>query len=584
MFSSSVTVAGGSICLGCQLRAVTRRAAPVLAAAAAAAAQSHDRRRQYASEATKSDSDNDLVAVLNAQKHQEEAQKRNKHASRARRAPDDDWDGLSGQKKASPKPEPAGSSPRQAPSNYHLADILNKQKHSEKKTGKPRRSSLSETATNDWLFEDDRENLNDTKPARSRRDAPLSFPGFPPRSSPEDHNKDARERNARHYDAQDCSAHNHDAWEQATQDSDGGPPFRRVGENRGTSRYEDHEFAAEAAKYRPSKRPGEPNSYRKGDSRLVEDVNKLSGQTLGKPAEVIVLRDGGQWRRRAFREDKRPVDLGFNLTQTDQEEGLGLDLVMDNIEELRPMHRILPSTEFKAVFDLLLNGFTSTQLESYVERQHTREEEGDESPLVESIPDDLSTTRPWILEQSAWSPDVKGALQDIPHPLKGYILKSMPPKQRLVMLLMRECWGMSVQEVMDGQGVLEARLRDTEFKLLTCKCHHRPFYSALKLMKPIVTVGNQRWLRSILRIHLSPGGGKSIQVVKSRNAIRIVAPKVVAESCLKALDETLQKTKTRTIRMVQVPMKHLTANMLEELGRLTNSVVKSHAAQKEVRG
>lgn len=601
MFSSSVTVAGGSVCLGCQLRAVTRRAVPALAGAGAAHVQAQpqaqlgtvDTRRQYASEATKSDPGNDLAAILHAQKHQEDARRRKRPAFRSGRAPVDDWDRPAQPSKSKSKKEnknkietggtlhESAASPRwQEPFAYDPSDSLNKRQHREQSESPPQASP------DDWLFQleqKDENYENDTKPIRSRRDDTLSSPGTGRRLSLEEHDE------AQGSCAPDDGAQYHDAQVQDSESS-----FRRVGERQGENsserdipRYEDERFAAEAAKYRSSRRSGEPNTYRKGDTRLVEKVNKLSGQTLGKPAEVIVLRDDGQWRRKPLKEDKGPVDTSFNLeTQADQEEGLDLDLVLDNIEGLRPVHRILPSSEFKAVFDSLLSGFNSIQLESYVERHQTREEEGGEAPST-GVASDVSaaSTRPWILGQSAWTPDVKGAVQDLPAPLKGYILKSMPPKQRLVMMLMRECWDMSVQEVMDGQGTLEVRLRDTEFKLLTCKYCHRPDQlGVMTLTVGFTTVGAQRWLQTILRIHLSPGGGKSIQVVKSRNAIRIIAPKVVAEACLKAINDTLQKMKTKTFRRDSIPMERLSADMLEEVGSLTNSVVRFNGARKQVSG
>lgn len=39
------------------------------------------------------------------------------------------------------------------------------------------------------------------------------------------------------------------------------------------------------------------------------------------------------------------------------------------------------------------------------------------------------------------------------------------------------------------------------------------------------------------------------------------------------IGETLQKIKTETLKLDQVPMQRLDAGILEELGRITNSVV-----------
>lgn len=99
----------------------------------------------------------------------------------------------------------------------------------------------------------------------------------------------------------------------------------------------------------------------------------------------------------------------------------------------------------------------------------------------------------------------------------------------------------------------------------------------------MITVGNQRFLQLISRVQLGQGGGRSIQVIKPRRAIQILAPKAVAESCLKALDATLQKTRTKSFTLEKLDVKNLSSEMLEELGRITNSLVKLNEARQEVR-
>lgn len=99
----------------------------------------------------------------------------------------------------------------------------------------------------------------------------------------------------------------------------------------------------------------------------------------------------------------------------------------------------------------------------------------------------------------------------------------------------------------------------------------------------MITVGKQRFLQLISRVQLGQGGGRSIQVIKPRRAIQILAPKAVAESCLKALDETLQKIRTKSFTLDKLPVKKLSSEMLEELGRITNSLVTMNEARQEVR-
>lgn len=85
-------------------------------------------------------------------------------------------------------------------------------------------------------------------------------------------------------------------------------------------------------------------------------------------------------------------------------------------------------------------------------------------------------------------------------------------------------------------------------------------------------VGTQRFLRITSERFLKEAG-QQIEVRRSRNLVRITAPKPVAETCVHALGETLQKIKTKTLKLDQAPMQRLDAGILEELGRITNSVV-----------
>lgn len=78
-------------------------------------------------------------------------------------------------------------------------------------------------------------------------------------------------------------------------------------------------------------------------------------------------------------------------------------------------------------------------------------------------------------------------------------------------------------------------------------------------------------MRRISRTFLKDG--QQIEVRRSSNLVRITAPKPVAETCVHELDETLQKIKTKTLRLDQIPTQRLGSGILEELGRITNSVV-----------
>ncbi|KAI7784654.1 hypothetical protein LA080_009591 [Diaporthe eres] len=313
---------------------------------------------------------------------------------------------------------------------------------------------------------------------------------------------------------------------------------------------------------------GRKREHRRGDMVLVEDASKLGVDSFGKAAEVIVLRDGRQWVRRASpveASSEETMDSGLRIEELlDEQDVLSLDDVVKNIHGLKPERQIVSAREFKSLFSTLLNGFTILQLEKYVvwhreqsilERIKDEVFGENETPSEEAtIPEDVLPQRreyAWMTEQAHWTPYVDGAVEEAQYPLAGYIMKKMPPKQRLVVQLMRECWDISIQELLDGNGRVDIRVRDLEFKLLT--------------------LGTQRSLQRISRLFLKEG--QQIEVRRSSNLVRIIAPKPVAETCVHAISETLQKIKTETLKLDQVPMQRLDAGILEELGGITNSVV-----------
>ncbi|KAG6367186.1 hypothetical protein INS49_001371 [Diaporthe citri] len=313
---------------------------------------------------------------------------------------------------------------------------------------------------------------------------------------------------------------------------------------------------------------GRKKEHRRGDMVLVEDASKLGVLSFGKAAEVIVLRDGRQWARRAApveASSEENTDSGLKIEEfLDEQDVLSLDDVVKNIHGLKPERQIMSAREFKSLFSTLMDGFTILQLEKYVvwhreqsilERIKDEVFDENETPSEEpTIPEDVLPKRReygWLTEQAHWTPYVDGAVEEAQYPLAGYIMKKMPPKQRLVVQLMRECWDISMQELLDGNGRVDIRVRDLEFKLLT-----------LGSQKPLQRI-SWRFLKE----------GQQIEVRRSSNLIRITAPKPVAETCVHALGETLQKIKTKTFKLDQVPMQRLDAGILEELGRITNSVV-----------
>lgn len=532
MFSSSVTGAG-SICLGCQLRAVTRRAAPILAASAGGHTPTPIRRRRYASDSSEPASSNDdfLTTVLSEQRHDDsyevpkpKKKKAPAHRVKSKKQRDAFADTFNGQIHREPSPFISGhdvgfedvwdQDPELAKGKTEPEDTLGKSDGKAEPAPVEHESDeidygsstpeadlyLANYSWNRLSASELRQQYADRKyrPPKKTQPQPQEEPAAPvrdvskkSRTKPQDQRAEkiptlgesmprkSREKHTDNLydwgqaDSSDIQHHSDTVFDlgegtatalQEPQDDIG----YDWGEGTLTQSQEPHMEEPEDVAI---EEPKEPiiRHYRKGDTRLVEDLPQLPVETLGQDASVIVLREQGLWKRRQFKEESGPADSGLRIQDhVDQEQGLSLDIILENIDGLQPEHRILPARDFKDIFDILMQGFTTMHLETYINRHRQRLAEGDETPFLGVIPDEI-ISRPWIVSQSRWIPDVMGAVADVADPLKGYILKTMPPKQRLVMQLMRECWGMSVQELLYGQGILDLEVRDLEFRLLTCR-------------------------------------------------------------------------------------------------------------------
>lgn len=401
MFSSSA--AGGSICLGCQLRAVTRRVAAPIASPAAQTRIRNRRRRYFASKAAKA-TENDLFSELRAAESTEIQHTKPKAHRKGTQA--DDWE------------------PTEFPATHNVEDGLEKYD----KGGLTGSNNLTDSI------------YNQSDPMRLDDFLHQAIEG----------QGDSKDGSEFLYSQPEPAPQRDSSTEQAMEDENMVVRRMAIGVD--------------------WTEPVRPKTYWKGGTKLVQDLRELTVDTLGRKADIIVLKDGGQYKRKK----SPPVDDSSRRNEAsfeefiDQEPGLDMDTIMQNIEEFRPEHRIMPAREFKVLFDRLMDAFTSPQIAEYVTRYQQRVEQGDESPFAGTLPSNGSVL-PWIVSEMRWIPEVRGAVPNVDSSLQGYILKSMPAKQRRVMQLMRQCWGMSVQELTHGSGALEVQVRDLEFKLLTSK-------------------------------------------------------------------------------------------------------------------
>jgi hypothetical protein len=93
-------------------------------------------------------------------------------------------------------------------------------------------------------------------------------------------------------------------------------------------------------------------------------------------------------------------------------------------------------------------------------------------------------------------------------------------------------------------------------------------------------VGTRKYLRDIARRSL--GSGNQIEAVIPRKTISILAQKAAAESILMEINKTLSCSKTIQIDTDLFSSKSMDPELLEEVGRLANTLVRLDSSGKKV--
>ncbi|KAK4043814.1 mitochondrial inner-membrane-bound regulator-domain-containing protein [Parachaetomium inaequale] len=316
------------------------------------------------------------------------------------------------------------------------------------------------------------------------------------------------------------------------------------------------------ADYRKSHRRQLPQKriYKSRGQIVSPEPEGLSIDILGKPGSAIVLRETPGRKKKPKVQHHMPDDDAADAQVdpasllVDEEAAAVSEDILLNIHELKPEGtRILTDRQFTQLKNTLVDGFTSAQLTRYVREYETIQQLSQE---VDHAPE----AAPWILERQPWVPTVRKAVADVDPYLEGYITKGMVPKTRLVVRLMRECWGVSNQKVLDQDGYLSIRLRDVEFSLLT--------------------LGNRRWLEGTPRTILAQV--KEVKLIRETRLVSVVAPRHAAESIIDRVHEVLAKARTSDFDADLVSTKPLEPGVLEEVGRMTNTVTRLDPSGKKV--
>lgn len=223
-----------------------------------------------------------------------------------------------------------------------------------------------------------------------------------------------------------------------------------------------------------------------------EASEKLSIDSLGKSSEVIVLRDVPKRKKKRTQSEaevsaspvKTPTGSTAPASLTAKEiesyadkriRKVPQDEVNASIEKVRPGEdeNVVTKKEFETKAKELFDAFNIAQLRGYIRSYSKRTTALPSSAESQSNTKSgtgirIVTCTPWHTGTSKLEirlPVVENARQ---------LLRRMPPKQLVIEQILRDCWGLRVEEEEDATGELEILLRPDQFGLLLTKStvHH----------------------------------------------------------------------------------------------------------------
>ncbi|CZR51415.1 uncharacterized protein PAC_01291 [Phialocephala subalpina] len=276
-----------------------------------------------------------------------------------------------------------------------------------------------------------------------------------------------------------------------------------------------------------------------------EDLEELRGATtLGDKAKVIVLRDSilSKYTLQEFKAKKiKPKHINI-LGQLAEERGLvGEDEVTDNINAFRPKEGEYPQ-DLHGITDLvneIVESFTTPQLENYIKNFEGRRQQEKSDNVWKANDPNAPITR-----ITPWQPTVSDIEDHFDNdPLRGYVLQSHNPKQRLVLRLMRECWMFELPELSDGIGQFEVRVRSDDLDLLL--------------------FGHNSILNTIHTTYL-PNAEERLEVFRSRNTIRVTTTHAKKYAIVDAIQQAVDSIKRGTFNLNGLIPRGADSKKLEE--------------------
>lgn len=238
---------------------------------------------------------------------------------------------------------------------------------------------------------------------------------------------------------------------------------------------------------------------------LRESSASLNIDTLGTPSEIIILRDAGFTHEEAKKINSTKVDV-------QKLKGLSKDEILASIQEendipptqeevnqsitsLQPpkpsdtvKSSYVSKLEYDKLFEQLSSGFTYGQLFRYIKEAHPESGAGlkrhkwTQGPLnvyqwvpgIKPIDQRLCDAATADKEEQRMS---DGASMKTFEGKERNTLKAASPKGRLVERILKDCWGVQINEIVDSIGQLDVALNRHSIELLESggkKHHSRP--------------------------------------------------------------------------------------------------------------
>lgn len=206
--------------------------------------------------------------------------------------------------------------------------------------------------------------------------------------------------------------------------------------------------------------------------KLQENVQELGVKSLGGSANAVVLQDSKftYYTHEAKIEDLtvERVDIGKRL---DEERGIvSPDQVYQSINELRPgdgQEKVSMSwEEFNKHVKVLSEGFTTAQIQAYIERFKQENEKRSSQDVIPG-PEEDQPSDEMLFEMRPWRPGVTSNGDSFHFdPLQGYAVSSYTSKQKVALQIVRECWEVEATDLVEGIGQFEVILKEQDLRLL----------------------------------------------------------------------------------------------------------------------